>query len=133
MSDHSSTKKIDMKQIFVAVLASITFSSITLAADTGWVSGAEFLKISRKLAKQDMLITRLECKDSGKLGLSWKAGLARAFYEPNTKNIRWAWKADTNVVAYKKKKKRDGYKLVSDDSFVRKNSGLKIYCPLYHK
>ncbi len=120
-------------RLIVAFVITISSALPSFAEDTGWITGKEWWIKSDELDKKHMLLTRLECKDSGSPGLTLKSGLVRVHYERNTKNKRWWWYGTSNPKSAMKEMEKKGFHLVSKDSFVRKNSGLRLYCLLFHK
>ena len=108
-------------------------ASPALAETTGWISGGEWRAKSRELDKSGFMPTKFECRDSERPGLDLAAGEVRVGYTKNPKNIAWYWWGTSNMTETNAEMKSKGYHLVSVGSFVRKKSGLKLYCALYYK
>lgn len=122
------------------MLKSMLLSLLLLAApvtafaeDTGWMMGSDWPEKSRELNRRGMLLTKIECKDSTREGLGMDSAQVRVFYEPNTKGMRWWWVGDTNLKHTRLEYEERGYHLVSNESFVRSKTGVRIYCLLFHK
>jgi hypothetical protein len=103
------------------------------AEDTGWIKGSDWWFKSGELNRRHMLLTKIECKDSNLRGLGLDAAMVRVFYEPNVKGLRWWWVGATNLTVTKKEFEEKGYHLVSNESYVRAKTGVRIYCLLFHK
>lgn len=63
--------RITAKLTAIALLAvSTSLPTIAQAESTGWILGTQWLKISRNLNQQGKYATAVQCKDSGKPGLT---------------------------------------------------------------
>lgn len=117
---------------FAVLVAFSTLATAASAAETEWMLGNDALLHSGKLAKQGQLITKIECKDSGKISLNLNVALVRLSYKPNTEGLDWRVSGGTNLKQDTAYWGRVGYRLHQHDTFTR-NTGLKIYCMLFYK
>lgn len=103
------------------------------AESTGWISGRDLWNVTGKYDQRGMMPVAVECKDSTREGLDLAAGLVKVEWAPNPKGIAWHWQGSTNLKYDVTEMKKRGYRLVAKDSFVRKKSGLPVYCLIFHK
>ena len=103
------------------------------AESTGWITGRKLWQVTRDYDRRGMIPVAVECKDSGGRNFDLSAGLVKVEFAPNTKNLAWYWMGSTNFKHDVADMKAQGYHLAAKDSFVRKQSGLPVYCLIFHK
>lgn len=120
---------------FLIVSCALVFGAPSaFAEDTGWLNGSVIYSKSQELARQHVLVTKIECKDSGKAGLDLAAGIGRLTYETHpTKRADWYWIGTTEYRTTVADLESQGYKLVSKGGFVRKKTGVQVYCLLFQR
>lgn len=119
---------------FALILAFAGMSADAAWAETSdWMSGKEAFRYADKLGAAGMIVNSMDCRDSGQRGLDVGSALVRLHYTQNTKLLDWTIDGWNHLEQNKKYWADRGYKLVSHTVFVRKTSGLKLYCTVYHK
>ncbi|CAN7523505.1 hypothetical protein [Rhizobium sp. LjRoot254] len=123
-----------IKAISVIVVAAVISAnaSAAFARSTGWVSGFEWIRISKTLDKNGEMPVSVVCKDSGSKGLTNISGLAKVEIQKNPGNVAWYWAYGARVKQVKARLEKRGFKLVSFSEY-RRSSGLKIPCAIWHK
>jgi len=121
---------ISIKTVLVTVLA-LGIAAPALATTTDWISGRDFSTIKRAVGNK--LLTKIECRDTGKKGGQVADYEYRVTYVNNPGKIRYRWAIGNQYGPYRARAKKDGYKQVSYSSFRRKTSGLKVHCAVWHK
>lgn len=109
----------------------VSLGSMAHAETTEWFSGKDRRVIEKLL--RDKLLMKIQCRDTHRIGLNVADFEYRAIYTDNPKKIKIRWAIGNHYGPYRVKSERDGYKLVSYESFRRKKSGLKIHCAVWHK
>lgn len=121
------------KKTLLAMALLLLGAETASAAQTGWISGRDWRRVSDQFSDQGLLPTKFECRDTLKPGLDMGAGEVRVTYTRNVNNTYWYWYATSNITTANQELKAKGYSPVSVGSFFRKKSGLKVYCALYYK
>ncbi len=123
------------RKLFIAASIIATFATAQAArAETSeWMSGEVVFKYADKLADQGLIVTKMECKDSGARGLGVESALVRLHYTQNTKNLHWRIDGWNNLEANKKFWASKGYSLASYTTFIREKSRLKLFCTVYNR
>lgn len=80
-----------------------------------------------------MVVTKMECKDSGKISLDFDSALVRLTYKKNVDDTWWRITGWNNLKQIKTEYEKDGLQLVQYDSFRRQKSGLILYCTLFYR
>jgi hypothetical protein len=119
---------------FGAFSVSLTFAACLARAETSdWMSGKVVFKYADKLGSNGMIVTKMECKDSGALGLGVESALVRLHYQQNSQNIDWRIDGWNNLEENKKYWAGRGFKLASYTAFRRAKSGLRLFCTVYNE
>jgi hypothetical protein len=120
----------------IALVASfLAGAAPAIAGDSGWLTGHELRKHMKDLDRSNDLPMRIDCKSGSGSSPQGGAVLFRVTSAPNAKKTRWNW-AWGESGQYKKRSaamERQGLRRVSGASFVRKQSGLKISCAIWHQ
>jgi hypothetical protein len=103
------------------------------AATSNWMRGTDALRFADRLHRQGMIVTSMECRDSGKVSLGIDSALVRVTYGPNVNGTEWVLDGWNNLPVNKKFWEKRGFHLVSYKIFTRKKTGLRLYCTLYNK
>ncbi|MHB0954662.1 MAG: hypothetical protein ACYC10_22445 [Allorhizobium sp.] len=80
-----------------------------------------------------MIVTKMDCKDSGERGLGIESALVRLHYSRNIKNLDWQIDGWNNLEENKKYWVSKGYNLASYTAFTRSKSGLRLFCTVYNR
>lgn len=104
-----------------------------LAQTSEWMSGRVVFKYADKLGSNGMIVTKMECKDSGERGLGVESALVRLHYVPNSANIDWRIDGWNNLDENRKYWESKGFKLASYSVFKRAKSGLRLFCTVYNE
>lgn len=104
-----------------------------LAQTSEWMSGRVVFKYADKLGSNGMIVTKMECKDSGERGLGVESALVRLHYGPNSANIDWRIDGWNNLDENRKYWESKGFKLASYSVFKRAKSGLRLFCTVYNE
>lgn len=120
-------------KFILALVAGLCASHAAFAGTSDWMIGSDVHSYTLKIAAEGMIVTRMECKDSGKLDLDINSAYVRLTYAPNTKRTGWRLDGWVNLQENQEFWKSMGYKLVSHTVFERKRTGLRLYCMIYHK
>ncbi|MDQ0422690.1 hypothetical protein J2045_003740 [Peteryoungia aggregata LMG 23059] len=121
--------------VFLATL-SISLASaagLVRAETSDWMSGKVVFKYADKLGANGMIVTKMECKDSGERGLGVESALVRLHYKPNSQNIDWRIDGWNNLEENKKYWAGRGFELASYTVFRRAKSGLRLFCTVYNE
>src|SRR6476469_5657245 len=121
------------KWLILPLVAALLVPHAAAAKETGWITGREFWKKSRKIDAMGWMPTRVQCRDSGAPQLDLASAFVNVEYEPNSEGVSWQWMGSTNLHDDVSPMEAQGYKLVSQDTFVRAKTGLRIYCLIFHK
>lgn len=108
-------------------------AGLAQAETSDWMSGKVVFKYADKLGSNGMIVTKMECKDSGARGLGVESALVRLHYKPNIQNIDWRIDGWNNLEENKKYWAGRGFKLASYTTFTRANSGLRLFCTVYNE
>ncbi|MDH6294076.1 hypothetical protein [Agrobacterium fabrum] len=108
-------------------------SNAAAAETTEWMSGKDAFPRADKLRTFGMIVTRMDCKDSGQRSLDVDSALVRMHYTRNTKMLDWRIDGWNHLQENKDYWAERGYTLASHTVFVRKTSGLRLYCTVYNK
>jgi hypothetical protein len=98
-----------------------------------WMSGKVVFKYADKLGANGLIVTKMECKDSGERGLGVESALVRLHYQPNSQNIDWRIDGWNNLEENKKYWAGRGFELASYTVFKRAKSGLRLFCTVYNE
>ncbi len=120
-------------QFFVVLAAGFLVGQAALAETSEWMKGRDSFGYARKLQSSGMIVTRMECKDSGRTELDVNSAMVRFTYGPNTKMVKWLIDGWVNLGENERYWKGRGYKLASHTVFVRHKTGLRLYCTIFHK
>lgn len=104
-----------------------------LAQTSEWMSGRVVFKYADKLGSNGMIVTKMECKDSGERDLGVESALVRLHYVPNSANIDWRIDGWNNLDENRKYWESKGFKLASYSVFKRAKSGLRLFCTVYNE
>ncbi|MBP2547820.1 hypothetical protein J2858_000713 [Neorhizobium galegae] len=119
------------------IVASVTAAFVTAQAAQAevseWMSGEVVFKYARKLGAQGLIVTKMECKDSGSRELGVESALVRLHYSQNTKHLDWQIDGWNNLEENKKYWAEKGYSLASYTTFIREKSRLKLFCTVYNR
>ncbi|XHE13420.1 hypothetical protein PCC82_01395 [Agrobacterium deltaense] len=118
--------------LFVLTLGCILGNGAA-AETTEWMSGKEAFPRADKLRSFGMIVTRMDCKDSGQRTLDVGSALVRMHYTRNTEMRDWVIDGWNHLQENKNYWAERGYKLASHTLFVRKTSGLRLYCTVFYK
>jgi len=123
------------RSLFFAVALAVTFVSTDAARAeiSEWMSGKVVFKYANKLGGQGMIVTKMDCKDSGERGLGIESAFVRLHYSRNTKNLDWQIDGWNNLEENKKYWASKGYNLASYAAFTRSKSGLRLFCTVYNR
>jgi hypothetical protein len=120
--------------VFLPVLMLACFLGNAAAAETTeWMSGNDAFRRADKLRSFGMIVTRMDCKDSGQRTLDVGSALVRMHYTQNSKMLDWRIDGWNHLGENKDYWAERGYRLASHTVFVRKTSGLRLYCTVYNK
>ncbi len=125
-----------MLKVFLRLLCTfivVSFGTNVFAQTSEWMSGKDAFAYANKLGRANMIVTGMECKDSGKVEFGLVSALVRLTYEPNTKMLDWQIDGWNNLKANVEYWKERGFKLQKYTVFYRKKSGVKLFCTLYYK
>ncbi|KQW31504.1 hypothetical protein ASE36_04465 [Rhizobium sp. Root274] len=103
------------------------------AETSDWMSGSVVFKYADKLGSSGMIVTKMDCKDSGKKGLGVESALVRLHYTVNSKNIGWVIDGWNNLEENKKYWSGKGFAIASYTVFTRAKSGLRLFCTVYNE
>lgn len=103
------------------------------AETSDWMSGKVVFKYADKLGANGLIVTKMECKDSGERGLGVESALVRLHYQPNSQNIDWRIDGWNNLEENKKYWASRGFELASYTVFKRAKSGLRLFCTVYNE
>ncbi len=126
-------KTFNSLKLLPILAAGLFLAPAAFAETSDWMKGYDSFRFGDKLAKEGVLITRIECKDSGKVSLDYDSALVRLTYEKNPKKIGWLFTGWPNLPEVQRDYERKGYKLVQHTMFRREKTGLRLYCVLFHK
>ena len=115
----------------IAALLVLCFAMPASAKTSDWFYGRD-LSAMKKIVGKDLL-TKIECRDTPKKGVSFADFEYRVTYVKNPNKIRFRWAVGNRYGPNRERAKRDGYKLVSYNYFVRAKSKLKYHCAVWHK
>ncbi|TQN60332.1 hypothetical protein FLX27_18615 [Agrobacterium tumefaciens] len=118
--------------LFVLTLGCILGNSAA-AETTDWMSGKDAFARADKLRSFGMIVTRMDCKDSGQRTLDVGSALVRMHYTRNTQMLDWEIDGWNHLGENKNYWAERGYRLASHTLFVRKTSGLRLYCTVFYK
>ncbi|CDN91759.1 MULTISPECIES: hypothetical protein [Rhizobium/Agrobacterium group] len=104
-----------------------------VAETTEWMSGKDAFPRANKLHSLGMIVTRMDCKDSGQRTLDVGSALVRMHYTRNTNDLSWRIDGWNHLEENKAYWAERGFRLASYTLFVRKVSGLRLYCTVFHK
>lgn len=107
--------------------------SLAHAETSDWMSGKKVFKYADKLGSNGMIVTKMECKDSGERGLGVESAMVRLHYKPNSENIDWRIDGWNNLEENKKYWEGRGFALASYTMFRRATSGLRLFCTVYNE
>ncbi len=82
-------KTFNSLKLLPILAAGLFLAPAAFAETSDWMKGYDSFRFGDKLAKEGVLITRIECKDSGKVSLDYDSALVRLTYEKNPKKIGW--------------------------------------------
>lgn len=121
-------------RIVSLALSFCILSTFSNAASTDWMKPSEAARFVNSQREQ-ITVTKIECKDSGKPGKVEQMALARFHYGPKTGETEFAWalgdkRFHTRIAA---QRKAQGFRPVSQSSFVRPSSGVGVYCTVWHR
>ncbi|WP_245407910.1 hypothetical protein [Rhizobium sp. TH135] len=111
--------------------ALISGAGLANAETSDWMSGKVVFKYADKLGVNGLIVTKMECKDSGERGLGVESALVRLHYQPNSQNIDWRIDGWNNLEENKKYWASRGFELASYTVFKRAKSGLRLFCTVY--
>lgn len=97
---------------------------------TDWFSGND-RKVLKTLRKK--LIHSIKCRDTNNVGLNVRKGEYKVVYSDNPDDVKFYWAIGSEYGRYEKRALKRGYKRVSFDQYIRKPSGLRIRCGVWHK
>ncbi|MFN7127278.1 MAG: hypothetical protein ACK4M8_15410 [Allorhizobium sp.] len=119
-----------MAAFSVALISGAGFAN---AETSDWMSGKVVFKYADKLGANGLIVTKMECKDSGERGLGVESALVRLHYQPNSQNIDWRIDGWNNLEENKKYWASRGFQLASYTVFKRAKSGLRLFCTVYNE
>ncbi|WP_394688188.1 hypothetical protein [Hoeflea sp.] len=105
--------------------------SAAYAEQTEWFEGRQQYAVEKRL--KGKLLNRIECRDTGRLGLDVADFEYRVSYSDNPDGIKYFWAIGSAFGPQRERAKRQGYEMVSYENFLRKQSGLKVHCAVWHK
>jgi hypothetical protein len=117
----------------MAAMFSLCLATNASGATSNWMRGTDALRFADSLQRQNMIVTSMECRDSGKISLGIDSALVRVTYAPNVHGTEWVLDGWNNLPTNKKYWEKRGFHLVSYKVFTRKKTGLRLYCTLYNK
>jgi hypothetical protein len=120
-------------KLLTLLVLSLLVASSSHAETSEWMNGYDSFRFGNKLGREGMLVTRLECKDGGKVSLDYDSALVRLTYEKNTKKIPWLFTGWTNLQEVQRHYEGKGYQLVQHTMFRRQKTGLRLFCVLFYK
>lgn len=115
------------------ILFFFSVSTAAWAQKTEWMSGGDAIDMSRRLARDGMIVTDMQCKDSGSTGFGVESASVQLTFEKNVKHTRWVLDGWPNLTVNKKYWEEKGFHLVKSVPFTRKKSGQTVYCTLYYR
>ncbi len=122
--------------IFKFVLSILTVFLFSSPGHAGAIKKTDwFLGKDRRaivLMMKDKLLLEIECKGNGHPGLHIARDSFRVTYSDNPNDIKYYWAIGSQYGRVRELAKKNGYKLVKVNRFVRK-SGLVIRCAVWHK
>lgn len=105
--------------------------SVAFAETTEWFVGRDQYKIEKRL--KGKVPHRIECRDTNRAGLNVADFEYRVSYSDNPNEIKYFWAIGSAFGPQRERAKREGYDMVSYESFRRKKSGLKVHCAVWQK
>lgn len=123
--------------LYAGLVSLVSFGTVS-AETTGWFVGSEGVKVRKILSapfitKNNIVIQKVECRDTGKIDYDLSDFEYRVTYSENKKGVEQIWALGAAYGPYRLEAERDGFKLVSYSSFVRKKSGIRFHCAIWHK
>jgi hypothetical protein len=126
-------KNLGLLRVGLAFAFGICFGNTVLADTSDWMTGRDAFRRAEKLRAAGMIVTRMDCKDSGQPQLDVDSALVRLHYTQNSKVLDWNIDGWNHLEMNKKYWAGRGFRLASYTAFARQKSGLKLYCTVYHK
>ena len=119
--------------VFTLSLAASFIPNKALAASSGWINAHELQRFSRRTLRRSTVPTSIACKNAKNTkGMSRKNTIVKVGYRSIRKKIKWTWAWGADVGRLKRKRAKQGYKIVSSGGF-RRASGLYVPCVLWHR
>ena len=118
---------------FFAALFLLAVPAASFAEETGWLTGYKALSAFRKLERQGMMPTKVQCRDSNKRALDlWETEYnITVAKRPASKDYYWA--VGDAYGRTRLRAEKEGYKQVSLGQYTRKKSGLTVRCAIWHR
>lgn len=121
-----------MKAILLAIAALTAMMSAANAETTDWLKGREAVQTIKSKYRTGLVLTKMECKDTNRIGLDVGAFDYRLTFTKTEDAPPILWAVGSEYGRGEAQAKRDGYKSVSFDQFTRARSGLRVRCGVWH-
>ena len=118
--------------VVAALAASVLSNNFAQAATSDWMTISQVQSYLKRNLGNRGSITKIECADTGVKGGDYTSFVKiRVTHQPS--NLRWRWAVGNqkNFNDQARKAQSEGLKVVSQSSFTRQTSGVRVICAAF--